>query len=171
MISGEKVCIKGITKESTQEIYKWVNIEQLRSLTGTVYPVSEYEHEEWIKRQVTSSDRKLFLISDKETDVNIGTIGLKNIDWINRNAELYISIGNYPQTGAGYGTDAVKTMITYCFRSLNLHKIYLHVFETNTRAINSYKKSGMVQEGILKDHHFQNGRYENVIVMSIINDN
>lgn len=169
MISGEKVIIKGITKESAHEILSWVNKEELRSLTGTVYPVSEYEHEDWIKRQVTSSDRKLFLISDKETGVNIGTIGLKNLDWINRNAELYISIGEYPKKGEGYGTDAVKVMITYCFHTLNLHKLYLHVFESNTRAINCYKKAGMIQEGILIDHHFQNGKYENIIAMSIIN--
>lgn len=170
MISGEKVIIRGITKDSSEDIYNWVNQEELRSLTGTVYPISEYEHEEWIRNQTTSFDRKLFLICDRETGMNIGTIGLRNFDWINRNVELYISIGDYPKGKGGYGYDAVKLLISYCFCHLNLHKVYLHVFESNTRAIKCYKKVGMKQEGILVDHHFQNGHYENVIVMSKINN-
>ena len=169
MISGEKTVIKGITKDSVNEIYKWVNREELRPLTGTVYPVSEYEHEKWVEKQVTSPDRKLFLISEKRTGKNIGTIGLKNFDWINRNVELFVSVGDYPDNTGGYGSDAVRVLVSYCFNRLNLHKVYLHVFESNTRAIRCYEKVGMKQEGILIDHHYQNGKYENVLVMSIIN--
>ena len=52
----------------------------------------------------------------------------KNIDQINRNAELYISLGeNIP----GGGTDAVNALVHFCFMHLNLHKIYLYVFESN----------------------------------------
>ena len=68
MITGEKTVIKGITKENSTDIYNWVNREELRNLTGTLYPVSEYEHEEWIKRQTTSSDRKLLYMTRKMTD-------------------------------------------------------------------------------------------------------
>ena len=170
MISGEKVVLKGITKESANEIYEWVNHEDLRPLTGTVYPVSVFEHEEWIKRQVTRQDRKLFLIADKETGSNIGTIGLKNFDWLNRNVELFVCIAkNLKNSQRGYGTDAVTTLVKYCFYSLNLHKVYLHVFESNTRAIRCYEKAGMSREGNLIDQHFQNGKYENVLVLGIVN--
>ncbi len=47
-----------------------------------------------MESRVTSRTDKLFLIKDKKTQDDIGTIGLKNIDFINSNAELYISIGN-----------------------------------------------------------------------------
>ena len=92
MITGEKVVLKGIMRDNVSEIYRWVNMEELRPLTGTVYPVSEYEHENWIERQTTSPDRKLFVVCDKENQKPLGTIGLKNIDWINRNVELFISL-------------------------------------------------------------------------------
>ena len=81
------------------------------------------------------------LIKDKETNEDIGTSGLKNIDHINMNAELFISIGNaeYCNTGIpkkrGYGTDAVKTSVRFSFDVLNLHNICLHVFKENERAI------------------------------------
>ena len=127
MITGEKTVLKGLTKESASLIYQWVNQEQLRALTGTVYPVSEYEHEEWIKKMATASDKKLFLICCKEENKPIGTVGLKNFDWLNRKAELFISIGDQAYVSGGYGTDAVKTLVKYAFDHLNLHKISARV--------------------------------------------
>lgn len=94
MIVGDKVLICGLTHDSVSEIYEWINQPELKELTGTVYPVSEFEHESWVERRALSSTDKLFLIKEKDTSTDIGTIGIKNIDWVNRNAELFISLGN-----------------------------------------------------------------------------
>lgn len=63
----------------------------MRELTGTLYPISEYEHEKQIQNVTMNKNQKLFAVY--HTNKCIGTIGLKNIDQINRNAELYISLG------------------------------------------------------------------------------
>ena len=169
MISGKKTYLKGIEKTDLPIIYRWTNREDLRALTGTLYPVSEFEHQTWVEKQVTSGDRKLFMIYCRETDCRIGTIGLRNLDWINRNAELFISIGETEEyVSKGYGCDAVKTLVKYCFAHINLHKIYLHVFESNKRAIRCYEKAGFQIEGLLREHHFSGGAYEAVLVMSIL---
>ena len=94
MIEGKKTLICGLTKDCVSTILKWVNQPELKKYTGTIYPVSEFEHEEWIHHKAESSTDRLFLIKDKESGVDIGTIGLKNFDFINSNAELYVSIGN-----------------------------------------------------------------------------
>lgn len=105
MIEGKLVTICGLTKECASEILEWVNQPQLRQFTGTLFPVSEYEHELWMKARAESKTDKLFLIKDKASNHSIGTIGLKNIDYVNQNAELFISIGNsdfVSQIGGGY---------------------------------------------------------------------
>lgn len=100
MIHGEKVQLRGVMRENAQLIYQWVNREDLRDLTGTVYPVSEYEHEKWIESVTIDNGKKIFAIY--MDDECIGTIGLKNMDFINRNAELFISIGeNAPKYRGG----------------------------------------------------------------------
>ncbi|MBP3626854.1 MAG: GNAT family N-acetyltransferase [Clostridia bacterium] len=164
MITGKKVIIKGISKELAGEIYNIVNKEDFRSLTGTLYPVSEYEHEEWIKRVTCNSEQKLFMVLCKETNCFLGTIGLKNFDHKNRNAELFISL----DSPGGYGADAVETLVEYCFKHLNLHKIYLKVFDYNKKAISCYEKAGFIREGILADQHFNDGHYTDVIIMGVI---
>ena len=98
MISGEIVELRGVCKQDAPLIYKWANREDMRDLTGTLYPISEYEHEKWIQNVTLEKNQKLFAIYYKNKC--IGTIGLKNIDSINRNAELFISIGeNVPGGG------------------------------------------------------------------------
>lgn len=173
MITGDKTIIKGLTKDSSLLIYNWVNQEDLRLFTGTVYPISEYEHENWIQHIASSTDKKLFLICDKESGVAIGTIGLKNFDSLSRHAELFISIGSTDFVSnknkkSGYGSDAVITLTNYCFNHLNLHKVSVSVFASNIRAIRCYEKAGFTTEGVLREHHFSNGKYEDVIIMAKI---
>ena len=163
MIGGKIVELRGISKQDAPLIYEWVNREDLRDLTGTLYPVSEYEHEKWMQNVTMSGNQKLFAVYHENKC--IGTIGLKNIDQTNRNAELYISLG---EKIPGGGTDAVNTLVDFSFMHLNLHKVYLYVFESNLRAINCYKNAGFVIEGTLQEHHFAKGKYEDVLIMGRI---
>jgi UDP-4-amino-4,6-dideoxy-N-acetyl-beta-L-altrosamine N-acetyltransferase len=170
MIVGEKVILIGLTTDSIPKILSWVNNPDTKVLTGSVYPVSEFEHNDWIREKAKSKHDKLFIIQDKATKAEIGTIGMKNTDFINRNAEIYISVGDEKFRGSGYGTDALSSLVHFCFSTLNLHKLYLQVFEFNTGAIHSYEKAGFVTEGKFKEQHYADGRYYDVLFMAIINN-
>ena len=109
MIEGTKTVICGLTREATPEILKWVNDPALKPYTGTLYPVSEFEHENWIKNRAESSTDKLFLIKDKESNTNLGTIGLKNIDYI-KNCILALEILNFSPKISGGGKRGSEVM-------------------------------------------------------------
>ena len=59
-------------------------------------------------------------------------------------------------------------MLNYCFFRLNLNKVYLKVITENPNAIKLYEKNGFVKEGILREEHFDEGRFKDVLVMSIL---
>jgi RimJ/RimL family protein N-acetyltransferase len=59
-------------------------------------------------------------------------------------------------------------VIDYGFCHLNLHRVHLTVLKTNDRAISLYEKLGFKTEGILRDEQFRDGRYVDVIVMGIL---
>lgn len=82
-----------------------------------------------------SGKQKLFAVY--HANKCIGIISFKNINQINRNTELYISLKKY--TGGGE-TDPVDTLVNFYFMHLNLHKSYLCVFESNQKAISCDKK-------------------------------
>ena len=59
-------------------------------------------------------------------------------------------------------------MLNHGFKTLNLNRIYLRVYENNLRAIRVYEKTGFRQEGQLRQAHFQDGSYMDVILMGIL---
>lgn len=147
-------------------LLKWNRDDEVRYLTGAVFPASSIEHGKWFEAKSLSSHDKMWMIVESENDSPIGAIGLKNLDFINRNAELYIYIGEKEYWGKGIGSKATDEIIEFASNSLNLHKVYLQVFGYNQRAINMYEKNGFIKEGQLIESIFRNGKYYDKIIMA-----
>jgi RimJ/RimL family protein N-acetyltransferase len=61
-------------------------------------------------------------------------------------------------------------MVKHCFETLNLHRVWLHVFEYNPRGQKAYLKVGFQREGVLRQSIFREGRYWDTIVMAILRE-
>jgi len=171
MLKGELVILRALEEEDAYELIKYVNdIEILQYLT-LYRPLSLQDEFEFIRRvreEMKQNRSFSFAIVDKEANKLIGTIGLHNVDWISRNAELGIAIWKKEYWGRGYGTDAMKLLLYYGFTFLNLHRIWLRVYSFNKRAIRAYEKIGFKMEGTLREHVFKNGRYLDIHIMGIL---
>jgi RimJ/RimL family protein N-acetyltransferase len=88
----------------------------------------------------------------------------------NRSSEIGIIIGDKSAWNQGYGTESVRLLVKLGFETLNLNRIYLHVFETNPRAVKCYEKAGFVHEGRQRQGEWQDGRFIDVLVMSILQE-
>ena len=64
-----------------------------------------------------------------------------------QSAMMAIGIGEADYRGKGYGSEALRLLLAYGFREMNLHRIGLNVFAYNTAAIKSYERVGFVLEG------------------------
>lgn len=93
-----------------------------------------------------------------DNDKYLGTVSLKHIDYINRNAEYAISMRRSAMgTGASaYGTTEI---LKYAFDVLGLKKVYLNVIPQNIRARKFYKKMGFQYEGTARKHILINGEF------------
>ena len=76
-----------------------------------------------------------------------GIVGLFDIDFLQRRAELRIVIGNPMDRGAGIGTEAVRLMVEYAFRSLDLFRVWLGTAAENHRARACFERVGFQYEG------------------------
>jgi len=99
----------------------------------------------------------------------IGVVGLTHFDLKHQQAELFIMIGDPTHRGQGIGQQAVRYMVDYAFTELGLHRVSLHVSQHNTAAINCYAKAGFIEEGRLRDDRLSAGKYEDTLVMGILN--
>lgn len=97
----------------------------------------------------------------------IGVVRLWRISERNRSAMLTIYIGDKGHWGRGYGSDALRLVLREAFGPMDLHRVELHVFEFNQRAIRSYEKVGFVHEGVRRQALRRGGRYFDILVMGI----
>ncbi len=171
MIEGKKVRIRAIEKTDIDEIMKWINDREVMDNLIMRYPVSRYKEEKWIEKTLDDSNPRIktFALETKD-GVYLGGISLHGIDWENRNAEAGIVIGKKEYWNKGYGTDAMMTLLEFAFNRMNLHRVYLKVYDFNLRGIKSYEKCGFKREGVLRHDLYVNGEYHDSIIMGILKD-
>jgi RimJ/RimL family protein N-acetyltransferase len=98
----------------------------------------------------------------------IGVAFLHSLDVDDKHARYAVAIYNEENWNKGYGYEITQCVLKYAFRRLKLHKVDLRVLEYNKRAIASYKNSGFVQEGVLRENAFINNVWHNDIIMGIL---
>lgn len=167
MILGQKTHLRAIEREDIPSFVRWLNDPEVRQYLEMYLPMSRAAEEEWFEAQLKSDSSQVFAIETSE-GVHIGNIGLHDLDWKNRNAGLGIVIAEKEYWGQGYGTDAIKALLDFAFNEMNLHRIYLSVFDFNERALRCYEKCGFGHEGRAREALFQDGRYHDHLLMAIL---
>ena len=171
MICGERVRLRHTEKEDLPIFVEWLNDPEVRRGLMLHLPLSIAEEQQWFENMLTSPQDERPLVIEAQTDdgwTMIGNSSFHNLDWRNRNAELGIFIGDKSFWDQGYGTEVMQLLIKHGFTTLNLHLIYLRVYENNQRAIRAYKKAGFKEEGRLRQMIYQDGQYLDVIFMSVL---
>jgi len=98
----------------------------------------------------------------------IGQCVLFNLNPHAQTCELGITIGDQEYWGRGYGRESINLLVEYGFQHRNLHKIWLEVHASNTRALRAYAACGFQEEGRLRSHVWSNGQYDDVVVMGLL---
>lgn len=135
-------------------------------LGGLHHKYTEEDITKWIDFHNNKDDEVVFVVFDTEINKVIGHAGIYKIDKRIRRAEYGILIGSKDARGKGYGTKITNFMSEYGFSQLGLHKIKALVLKENLPSYYMFKKCGYVDEGILVDENFKNGRYYDVIMMA-----
>lgn len=171
-MEGKLVRLRAYEKSDLDAVMKWVNDEEVTDWLGgeaLLYPVSSLSEDRFIEAAAAQSDRqKNFVIESLADRRYVGGISFNIIDWRSRHAGVGIAIGDKSLWGKGYGTDAMRVLMRMAFDRMNLHRLWLHVFDYNVRAIKSYEKCGFKREGVLREDRFARGKYHDTIVMGIL---
>jgi len=122
-------------------------------------PASIGNTEKWFAQNQENPRRIDF--SFKNIDGNLLAMGgLTGIDTQHKHAEFYVMVS--PDLhGKGIGKRVSMWLYNYAFSKYNLHKIYLYTNDDNISAYSIYEKAGFRLEGILREHKWKNGSFQN----------
>jgi UDP-4-amino-4,6-dideoxy-N-acetyl-beta-L-altrosamine N-acetyltransferase len=167
---GSAIYLRPLEREDAAIVLPWVNDPEVTRHLLLHRPINLKAEEDYIDRLYQSEQDVHLGIVVRQGDRLIGGCALHRIDAKNRSASLGIFLGDKEAWGHGHGTEAMRLLVGYGFETLNLNRVWLHVFEDNARAIRCYEKVGFQREGILRQDHFRAGRYWNTVVMGILRD-
>jgi RimJ/RimL family protein N-acetyltransferase len=147
---------------------RWANDPALARLLDRARPVSQLEHDEWMRAVLTRTDALFFAVENDAR--HVGNVWLWSIDPRHRKAEVRIVLGDEGATGHGIGTEALALIARYAFGRMNLHRLYAYVLGGNHRACRAFEKAGFAIEGTLRADRWVDDHYEDVFLLGRVRD-
>lgn len=150
-------------------IQEWHNDPELRRLgSGGGLPVTCEKEEQDIKSACNSNDEAYLMIVKKRDNKAIGFIRFNYIDSISKNVWLRMIIGDKKAWGRGYASEALQSVLKWLFYEQNIHRITLETYATNIRALKFFEKIGFKKEGVLREAHYADGKYYDIISYGLL---
>ncbi|MBI5957693.1 MAG: GNAT family N-acetyltransferase [Chloroflexi bacterium] len=162
MLEGVLVDLVPYDKRFKDQDHRWWNNE-------SVFWSGEGQRNFVSKAQVEAEHKEWYDSTEPDTGVPFGVLakdgtplGYFGINWIapfSRIANLGASIGEPDYWGGGYGTDALLLLIEYCFRTLDMRKVWLGTMSINVRVIRQMEKVGFKLEALRRDAVHADGKW------------
>lgn len=169
-LSGKNTVLRSLTSSDfSEQMVRWTNDREVtKFLSRGTFPGCLEKFKSEFELLCTSQSEIQLAVVARKSGAYIGVTGLHSINWVSRHAEFRILIGEKEYWGQGLGTEACQLMVAYAFEVLNLNKVWLGVNSANTRAHQSYLKAGFFLEGELRAELYRNGKFFNIVRMSIL---
>jgi ribosomal-protein-alanine N-acetyltransferase len=163
MFRSERLEVRPMTiHEATPTYASWLNDKEVnRYLATKGSTVEELRH--YITKKSAQTDCEFYGIFLHPEGRHIGTIKLEPIERVQGYAQIGILIGDKQEWGKGYGSEAMRLIIDYCFKTLRLGEVKLGVIGENEAALQLYKKLGFVEVARKPQSvHYPNGVFDQV---------
>jgi RimJ/RimL family protein N-acetyltransferase len=171
MLTGDRVTLRGVERDDLPALWRMYNDVDVehRASDRRPVPVSLARLEELFdERAAEAQHDAIRFVVEVDGDV-VGQCLLFHVDDYSRTCDLGISLRR-DRWGHGLGQDAVRTLVGYAFRYLNLRKVSLEVLADDPRAVGAYRKAGFAEEGRFRAHTWHGGRYADVLRMAVFQD-
>lgn len=173
MIRGHLVGLRAVEKEDLPFLRDWRNNTDFRRNFREVRELNLYNQHQWIEKVNNSPNDFMFVIVDLQNEEAIGACGLLYTNWIIRSADFsfYIGKDDLYIDKEGLAQEATQLLIDYGFKNLNLHKIWMELYEYDAKKINFFTKIFYFkQDGLLRDNCFEDGRYWDSYIISLLEE-
>jgi diamine N-acetyltransferase len=170
----KEIRLRALEPEDLELLYNWENNDSYWIISNTVSPFSKYT----LKRYLENSHKNIYetgqlrlMIDHIQDKLSIGTIDIFDFDPFHKRAGLGILIANETYRRKGYATMSLSCLISYCFKTLQLHQLYCNILANNLESMELFKKQGFIETGIKKDWLKTSDGYLDEYMYQLINEN
>ena len=167
-IETPRMRLTGISHEEMAYIFEHFPKPEIKKILGHRSEEEYQKEESKHKNGYSSYNRrfKLFLLADKETGTIIGRCGLHNWNPDHSRAEIGYIMEDEAYKGKRLMAEALGAVLEYGFNTLNLNRIEALVGSNNTPSLKLMEKYRFTKEGVMKQHYYIGGQYEDFVVFA-----
>lgn len=164
--------IRKLEPKDAERMHEWMQDDTVTKNFQTNFGSFSLEK---VKSFIDSSSKQTledanlnYAIVDSD-DNYMGTVSLKNINRVDKNAE-YAIVTRRDAHGKGFAKSASEDILRVAFDELQLEKVYLYVSVENIAANKFYQKFGFIEEGVFRKHMRISEKLTDIRWYSILKD-
>lgn len=170
-LNGKKIYLRGLTKRDIPAWYKWFNDPEVTEyMNKGICPNTKILQEEYFRNLAKSKNDIQLGIVLKEKGSLIGIIGIHKVDWVHRNGDISIVIGDKRQWGKGVAKEAISLTVRHAFTKMNLRRLVAGMTALNLGSRRCFEDNGFVLEGTRRKHFFYKGKYVDVYMLGLLEE-
>ncbi len=177
LFEGQKIRLAPIDHEKDPEVMaRWTDDPEYLRMLGP----------DPARPQSTATMKKKLEAIEKEADESKNSfyftirlcaddrlVGFARISWIEWNhgtGHLALGIGDAADRRQGYGSDALRLLLHYCFAELNLYRLSVQMPEYNQAALGLFQKFGFVEEVRRRQAIHRDGRRWDMLHLGLLQE-
>ena len=172
---GLRVYLRTMTPADLQHLSGWVDDPFLERMVGSEF-LHSYKHV-WDKspafyEAVLNDPTQVALMIEAchGWTKPVGVVRLFNIHLLEGYAFLETIITDMRAMKRGFGIEAAKLIAYYGMDVLGLRRLEAKVYEYNVLSMNSLRRNGFRQEGVLRQAGYDGERYWDLVIFGILRD-
>ena len=153
--------------------YKWFNDEDTTlHMQKHYFPNTKEMQIDFYNNSLKNNESVIQLgILDNNKSIVFGIISLSSINFLNRNADWSVLIGEKEYRQLIYVNEAIDLILKHAFFTLNLYKVYGGYVETLKEwGMFMQKRYNFKEEGRLRSHVYKNGKFLDLILIGLLKD-
>ena len=172
---GRRVYLRTLAPADLEHLSDWVDDPFLEHMVGSEF-LQSYKHV-WDKspaffEAVLTDPTQVVLVieASRGWPKPVGVVRLFNIHLLEGYAFLETIVADRRAMKRGFGVEAGKLISYYGVDVLGLRRIEAKVYEYNVLSMNSLRRNGFRQEGVLRQAGFDGERYWDLVIFGILKE-
>lgn len=151
-LKGNLIVLRALEPSDAEILYKWENDMSLWPISSTQIPFSKFILHEFVSaahQDIYTNKQLRLMVIHNLTNQPIGIIDLFDFDSQHARCGIGIYIDEENRKN-GFAYESIALIKKYCFFTLYLKQMYVHVNQTNSESLALFEKSGFEKCGLKK---------------------
>lgn len=156
--------LRPMAESDLENVLQWRNHSEVRRYMYTTHEIHLDEHRQWFANASTNPAIKLLIYEHEGKPFGF-------VNFTRSRCSVVADWGFYiaPNAPKGCGSALGRQAIDYAFSQLCFHKVCGQALGFNERSIAFHKRLGFVEEGRLREQHFDGDTFHDVVCFGLLN--